>query len=1037
MHQPDIVLEVVLQDPKDHSAPSSALSSVTHFCPSPAPAASSSSDAAPTEDALLDYDTQSTLQSDGLSISGATRPRSRFSTSGDVACEIQSPSTRRRPYSGASEQLVQVMDINDETGHLDAQLSTMTNERQLQVQVDQLSTLTNNMVLEKLQEIQDTQKQLKQGQKELLNKQDQTLNRLTNIQERVQAIINQTYELHEYPNPRLFIVLPKASKRSDTHPRSLSKQFRLFFLCECGAHTAKEGNKTLLHLANHEGYDLDRPAKFFEKYGSYVLTMMDMIKFGSTTDGTIIPPLALFHDSDEVEMILKSLGNSEQSILGLVNETINYIEELKSPHRETNLPTKQIQSSRAKELEGADLKQLESYLSIRNQQGRVLGNLYRTVTREGHVKWVCQDHYRESHREATRQQLEEIIETNGGQFIEEVGKIEITIKSSVAAKQFYEALGKARGIHELHIVLEWDASLDDLRKFEAAITKAGIVHLSINGKALRHSPLDLVNRSRRFDPILKLAANGRIQSMKIRQFDKFFFRISDVPSMGASRLRLLSIEGPRLTKSPSLTTLNRILNQAQSMSEISFQYKDLSGAFDQILKSVSRSEVTLKVNLWWEECYANAWFSQGSSESLEVKLDARVLNLGHFKYFSHSGLLTKLHLSIGNDKPNLGDLLIRNPKLSDVRILCPSYRFLDLIDYVKNKTSLFKSGPGSAHPSLKRFECQSGEDTADESEDALPLERLKLTVNISSTNRRDISLDINASSFQDLDHGDRLTKLLREHGGSIKNLDTGAVLSDEQVAVLRDAVFKEQEPKLTMLILHTKSLTTAGLKSMDQVIKRSKDLKRVSVVTRDLHDDAEQKKLARVLRHNDKRLNELVLSSFLLIRGPQDIPKLTLYRHSLPELDSLVLEHHNNDDCYTCSDCKWIVNLISRPETVNGPTSANSSTLLRPLKSIKISTVRFTEEAWQMVFEAIDFSGLESLVFDHTSLHLKELEELADCIEGCDQSTIPLRLLNLSVVYVSSKDRAKATKVKTRIERKAPMVKVNMQFCEPNDSHWA
>jgi hypothetical protein len=90
-----------------------------------------------------------------------------------------------------------------------------------------------------------------------------------------------------------------------------------------------------------------------------------------------------------------------------------------------------------------------------------------------------------------------------------------------------------------------------------------------------------------------------------------------------------------------------------------------------------------------------------------------------------------------------------------------------------------------------------------------------------------------------------------------------------------------------------------------------------------------------------------------------------------------------------------------------------------------------------MVFEAIDFSGLESLVFDHTSLHLKELEELADCIEGCDQSTIPLRLLNLSVVYVSSKDRAKATKVKTRIERKAPMVKVNMQFCEPNDSHWA
>ncbi|KAK3825615.1 MAG: hypothetical protein J3Q66DRAFT_107434 [Benniella sp.] len=1045
-HYPEVVLKVVLQDPKDLSAPSPVLSSVSHFCPSTTFIGSSLSDSASADDTSSDNDINHRGYKDAARTTGEAQvlqqledlpmhgvKYSQMPVLGDVSRQIQSSSaTQYRVLDGGETvpgQLTKVMDIS---GRTEDQLSTLTKSRELQVQV-----------LEKLQEIQDTQKQFEQSQKEMLDKQQQALDRLVVIQNRVQAVINQTFELHEYPIPRLFIVLPKASRRNDMPSRSLTKQFRLFFLCECGVHTMKEGSKTLhqIHLAKHEGYDVDRPAKFFEKYGSYVLTMMDMIKFGFTTGGATVEPLAMFHGPEAIEILQKSLGVSEHDIEGLVDETIAFIEDQKSTvNGESSLPAKQLELDRANDLEGIDLRQLESYLGVRNQ-GHVLGNLYRTVTREGHVKWVCQEHYRENHRESTRQHLAEVVEANGGQFIEEVGRIEMTIKSNLAAKQFYEALLKAHGIHELHILLDWDATMDDLKKFAAAITKANIVHLTVNGRALRHPPLDVVNRARRFDPILQLAANGRMQSMKIQQFDKFFFRVGDVPSLETSRLRVLSIEGPRLTKSPSLVTLNKILEQAQSVSEINLEYEDMTGAFDQILTSVSKSQVTLKVNVWWRECYANAWFSQGRPESLEVKLDTKVLDLVHFWEFSQSGLLTKLYLSFDNEEIGFGDVLIRNPNLSDVRILCPPYRFLDLIDHIKSNTSLFKPGPGSVYPSLRKFECQSGNDTTDESEDALPLERLKMTVDISSTSHRDISFDINASSFQDLDQGDRLTKLLREHGGSIKRLDTGALLNDEQVAVLKEAVSKEPEPKLMMLVLHTKPLTIAGLKSMEQVIRRSKEFKRFSVVTRDLHDDAEQNKLARVLRCYNKRLNGLVLSSFLLIRGPQDIPKLTLYRHSLPELDSLVLEHHNNDDCYTCSDCQWIVNLISppRPETVSGATPSNSmatSIMCKPLKNIRISTVRFTEEAWQMVFEAIDFSGLETLVFDHTSLHLKELEDLAECVLGCAQAIIPLRQLDLSVVYVSSKDRAQALKVKSRIERKAPMVKINMEFSEPSDSQW-
>ncbi|KAG0376463.1 hypothetical protein BGX24_007725 [Mortierella sp. AD032] len=80
-----------------------------------------------------------------------------------------------------------------------------------------------------------------------------------------------TYELHEYPIPRLFIILPKDI--SEGKPAGLpNNHFQLYFLCECGEHTKMlYGDNTniphLIHIAKHEGYDLQRPTEFFQKYG--------------------------------------------------------------------------------------------------------------------------------------------------------------------------------------------------------------------------------------------------------------------------------------------------------------------------------------------------------------------------------------------------------------------------------------------------------------------------------------------------------------------------------------------------------------------------------------------------------------------------------------------------------------------------------------------------------------------------------------------------------------------------------------------------
>jgi len=63
--------------------------------------------------------------------------------------------------------------------------------------------------------------------------------------------------------------------------------FRLYFLCECGEHTkaTKSNTPHCIHLAKHEGYDIERPSAFFQQYGSYVLTILRMLKYGIAVAG--------------------------------------------------------------------------------------------------------------------------------------------------------------------------------------------------------------------------------------------------------------------------------------------------------------------------------------------------------------------------------------------------------------------------------------------------------------------------------------------------------------------------------------------------------------------------------------------------------------------------------------------------------------------------------------------------------------------------------------------------------------------------------
>ncbi|KAF9901200.1 hypothetical protein BX616_002341, partial [Lobosporangium transversale] len=222
-------------------------------------------------------------------------------------------------------------------------------------------------------------------QEEMKNLQEQTLNRLVMLQQKAEAILVQTFELHEYPIPRLFIILP--ADRSNWDPREVLKnKFRLHFLCECGdlSVEASKDSQNQSHIARHEGYEIRNSTEFFQKYGKHMVILLQCLKVRTPLSTPLAPVPDL---KDCIDYSLDYLNELSKEYAALNN--INTIDDYEP-------------------LEGADLRQLHKFLQT-NGEDRKLGNLYRTKTEKGHIKWVRIDHHRSPYREKEQKALEKVV----------------------------------------------------------------------------------------------------------------------------------------------------------------------------------------------------------------------------------------------------------------------------------------------------------------------------------------------------------------------------------------------------------------------------------------------------------------------------------------------------------------------------------------------------------------------------------------------------------------------------------------------------
>ncbi|KAI8350056.1 hypothetical protein B0O80DRAFT_458952 [Mortierella sp. GBAus27b] len=909
-------------------------------------------------------------------------------------------------------------------GHFDKLQDEMDKNLDLQEQLLRMQRQFETNQREMQQQQQHFKTEMLQKQQEMVQLQKQALGRLAIIQHRVQAILTQTYELHEYPIPRLFIILPKAKPRGlrgklTTNP--LVDQFRLYFLCECGAHTMTEGCKAPheIHLAKHEGYDLDRPKEFFDKYGSYILTMMYMIKYGVMAAGIVVPPLATSKIVDGLESAQKHVEDLRKGVGSLVDETIHFLQGLQDNSGLGFGAVADLQEfEKIEVLEGADLRQLESYIKSKDE-GRVLGNLFRVVTSEGHVKWVCFDHYRSNYRESVMKQLQDVVEVNGGTLTEETGKIEIKVASNTVAKQLYDAMVKARGIQELVITLQWDATTDELRTLAKAVTNANVMLLVVSWIGPYSDPKgDLLGfRRHRFDPLLKLASNGRLQSLRLGEHQGFFGRLDSHSSLAmAPKLRALHF-GPEISLSGGLekSFVTTILDSCPSLSHLSLRLDQTSNAYIivmELLRKLSRLEaLTFDCGRFSME----AVISRANLQSATMKFtsashlspaDLDLIDMGFVEQ-----LEVRAFTAAGADGDGLLRILKQNQGLKSLNVACLAERCYAVIELVvQARTKILEGGrtPGSCTLELSSKTLSTW--SIDKRHDSDHISAvLDFPAGSKSFTIRVEAISLFAACRGGRDNFGGIYTFVDEYGYAVETISAPLMFTNE-FAELLDRSTKTSGSKLKDIHLNTHELSPSGLDGVYRIIERSTELE---ICNLSIH------RLGSLISNSEsghmdgwrERLTKLVLDLSKEELKAVDIAAIPTRNH-FPNLESFELIMDAISSSVPMYLTAWIVDMVSpspfvspvthdTPRRVQAAASTGSPAPWRPLKKISFRGVLFGLEGtsdhgdWTSVVKAIDFSSLEELTINLSGFSQQDLGALEMEIMRHSQGMLPLRKLRL------------------------------------------
>ncbi|KAF9103165.1 hypothetical protein BGX27_010698 [Mortierella sp. AM989] len=432
----------------------------------------------------------------------------------------------------------------------------------------------------------ELQQQMVEMQQSIFGMQQHALDRLALIKSKIQAILVQNLQWHECPIPRLFIVLPRdggGSSNGRSGGGNSSPKFRLHFLCECGEHTKSAGSKLShhIHVTEHPGYSIESHTEFFKHYGSYVLSLLQMLKYGISVKGLTVPALqparkTAAKNDGEVDIF------NHNHLEPRINKAIEYMQFLsKNGHLGPSAGYNQrVDDFQA--LDSSDLVRLKGLLKIKDSDS-VLGNLYRMTVNEGGVKWVCPDHYSEAYQTSAMQDLSEILNDNRGSFEVHLGRVEMSLSSSHVASQLYEVLGRSGFVQELKLKLRWEVTASDLKQLRDVVCKSKIASVDLACTAAS-STSDFLTRNKRSEPLWQMIIDAKLQSFVLNEYTGFFTRANaQSKSNCLSSLKITELldwkkDGAKLTE---------LLRQSPRLKDLHLGCNNIDEAYSAIRKTTT------------------------------------------------------------------------------------------------------------------------------------------------------------------------------------------------------------------------------------------------------------------------------------------------------------------------------------------------------------------------------------------------------------------------------------------------------------------
>jgi len=831
--------------------------------------------------------------------------------------------------------------------------------------------------------------------------------RIPDIQEYITSILSRNYELHEYPYPRLFFVLPKEIHDSSEAAKPLAGQFRLYFQCECGAHTMPGDSSTFhqVHLAIHKGYDIVKPVEFFGKYGRYVLMQMYMIKHGIRVAGLVVPSLTKSEIAEELDM-------TQEHLESLVDDNIRFLQDLVRGTNEGSVRLDKVDA-----LDGGERRRLEWYLDIKDGDYG-FGNLYRIITHKGHVKWVCKDHYITSSPDST---MEELRMGVGASFRPDLREIRRRCyKDFDAASTIRNKTVNARGIQTFKITIEgqWGGVRYD--QLPSIITSTNTVDLALDG-------LTYSCKQYECDPIMQTMSNGKLQSLRFLSSQDMAWAIKTSSITKAPKMRVLELQMPLDVEIESgMSYLGRILACCPNLVYLGLRLKEQVSLVKVMTSIVLKLKRLERLELYYNHFYTAADISHCKIKALQM----------HLPFTKHRDFVDAQLTNYTDDLDEsstldqLVEILRRNPAIDDIKL---GYRELDPLDMVNTTVTTRQGTPSKGNrvsPQL-RLELISVWDPL-----CVPSTSIRMEFAASG-----MESGIRIGQWEPIDSA-MYINFFRNYGWSIKTLDVMNGAIDDSLAQLLDKSTEDKGSKLKMLVLDLKSLSIVGLQAFDRVIRRSQEFDDFAVSCMASDIEGEGEKTRWFLEQHSNKLTRLCLQAY----DPEDLTvwleQVLPSRRVLSRLIELQLLLHGSPEFQQLSPfVQWLSGMVSAPpskashisrsdslsegapvECSDGSSSADET--WTSLQRLYLNEFKPFYLDWNLLLRAVDFSVLEQLDLSGANLSLDRLNSLAYYI-GRVETTVPLKVLNLSDTPLSRMDSIDDELSSfERIKRKAPFGKI-------------